>query len=457
MPQTTSATLLSAYREKFPASARLYERGQRLFPNGVTHDGRYLRPFPVYIEHALGSKKYDADGNEIIDYWMGHGSLLLGHSHPAVVEAVQAQAGRSTHPGACHELELEWGECVQRLIRSAERMRFVNSGTEATLMALRISRIVSGKQKVLKFAGHFHGWHDLLIPAADPPYNTGDYGMPGITGGVLGDLAIVPPNDLDALERALDEHDPACVILEATGGHWGLVPMRGEFLRAVRALTARKGVILIFDEVITGFRVAPGGSQEVYDILPDMTTMAKILAGGLPGGCLAGRADLMAALEFDNRYGKKMKHPGTYNGNPLSAAAGVAALEVVATGEPCRVANAMGRRLRAGLNEMFARKQVNWVAYGEFSGATIVPQYEGPRPEDDTFIPYGNSLEKLDCRIDPKLTHAFRAALLVGGVDFFGWRAMLSGAHTEADIDRTVTAVSEAVDLLRGEGLIPQA
>ncbi len=454
MSQTLTRRLDAIYREKFPASAKLYEEGKTLFPDGVTHDGRFLKPFPVYIEHAVGSKKYDPDGHEIIDYWMGHGSLLLGHSHPAVVAAVQRQVARATHPGACHELEIRWGAWVQKLVRSAERMRFVNSGTEATLMSLRIARIVTGRQKVLKFAGHFHGWHDLLIPAADPPYGTGDYSMPGITAGVLDDLIVVPPNDLAALERAIDEQHPACVILEATGGHWGLVPMRGPFLKGVRELTTRKGVILIFDEVITGFRVAPGGAQEHYDITPDMTTMAKILAGGLPGGCLAGRADLMSALEFDNRWGQKMKHPGTYNGNPLSAAAGVAALEVVSTGEPCRIANEMGRRIRAGLNELFERKNVDWIAYGEFSGATIIPEYVGPRSDSDDFIPYGNAVEKLDRKIDPKLSHAFRCALLVGGVDFFGWRAMLSGAHCDADIDRTVIAVSEAIDLLRDEGLI---
>jgi glutamate-1-semialdehyde 2,1-aminomutase len=454
MPQTLTRTIDVVYREKFPTSAKLSQRGKTLFPDGVTHDARFLKPFPIYIEHAVGSKKYDADGNEIIDYWMGHGALLLGHSHPAVVEAVQRQVARATHPGACHELEIEWAEWVKKLVRSAERMRFVNSGTEATLMALRICRIVTGRRKVLKFAGHFHGWHDLLIPAADPPYDTGDYSMPGITEGVLGDLVVVPPNDLAATERAIDEHQPACVILEGTGGHWGLVPMRGEFLRGLRALTARKNVIMILDEVISGFRVAPGGSQEHYDFTPDMTTMAKVLAGGLPGGCLAGRSDLMSALEVENRWGKKMKHPGTYNGNPLSAAAGVAALEVVATGEPCRVANEMGRKLRAGLNQVFEQKNVDWVAYGEFSGAMIVAEYVGPRPDSDTWIPYGNSVEKLDRKIDPKLTHAFRCAALVGGVDFFGWRAMLSSTHTDADIARTIAAVSDAIDLLREDRLI---
>ena len=334
-------------------------------------------------------------------------------------------------------------------------MRFVNSGTEATLMALRISRIVSGKRKVLKFAGHFHGWHDLLIPAADPPYATGDYSMPGITDGVLGDLVVVPPNDLAAVERAIDEHQPACVILEATGGHWGLVPMRGEFLRGLRALTARKKTILIFDEVISGFRVAPGGSQGHYEITPDMTTMAKVLAGGLPGGCLAGRADLMSALEVENRWGKKMKHPGTYNGNPLSAAAGVAALEVVATGEPCRIANDMGKKLRARAQRSCSSRRTSTGSRTANSRERrSSPNTAGPRPDSDDFIPYGNSVEKLDRKIDARLTHAFRCALLVGGVDFFGWRAMLSGAHTAADIDRTVAAVSEAIDLLREDGLI---
>src|SRR5258708_7043811 len=196
---------------------------------------------------------------------MGPGRRPWENSHPPGAEGGHRQGPPPPPPGPGHGLEIQWAEPVQKLIRSAERMRFVNSGTEATLMALRICRIVTGRRKVLKFAGHFHGWHDLLIPAADPPYDTGDYSMPGITDGVLGDLVVVPPNDLAATERAIDEHQPACVILEGTGGHWGLVPMRGEFLRGLRALTARKNVIMILDEVITGFRVAPGGSQGHYD------------------------------------------------------------------------------------------------------------------------------------------------------------------------------------------------
>lgn len=454
MTSVVMTSLEQDYFNAFPNSARLYAEACKVFPDGVTHDSRFLKPFPVSVTRGQGAWKWDVDGHRLIDYWMGHGSLILGHSPQAMVEAVQKQVALGTHLGASHELEIRWGEIVQKLIPSAEKVRFVSSGTEATLMALRVARIVTGRRKVLKFAGHFHGWHDWLIPGADGPHEVGNYEMPGISAGVMNDLVIVPPNDPSVLERAIVEHQPACVILEGTGGHWSLVPMRGEFLRTVRALTERHNVPLIFDEVITGFRVSPGGSQAHYGIKPDMTTLAKILAGGLPGGCLAGRAELMDALQFENRHQKKMKHPGTYNGNPLSAAAGVAVLQEVSRGTACEQANQMGQELRTRLNEVFERKQVNWVAYGEFSMVTVLPEYDGPRPDSDQFIPYGNAVEKLDRKFDPRLSHGFRCALLLEGVDFFGWRAMLSGAHTQADIAETAAAFDRAIDRLRGAGLL---
>lgn len=453
MAALSAAHTEAAYRERFPASARLFEQGRTVFPSGVTHDSRHLKPFPVYIDRAVGSKKYDVDGHEIIDYWMGHGSLILGHSHPAVVDAVSRQIARGTHLGANHVLELEWGECVRQLMPSVERVRFTSSGTEATLMALRLARIVTGRSKILKFLGHFHGWHDWLMPAADAPYDS--VAMPGVTGGVLQDLVVIPPNNLDLVAKALDEHRPACVIVEATGGHWSLVPMRAAFLQGLRKLTAERGILLIFDEVITGFRVSPGGSQVHYGITPDLTTLAKILAGGLPGGAVGGRADIMNALEFDNPHGQKMRHPGTYNGNPLSAAAGIAALKIVQQGDPTRQANELGRQLRAALNQLFVRRGVNWIAYGEFSMLAVLPNYDGPYSGDDDFIPYDNRIDKLDTKRDPVLSHAFRCALLVNGIDLFGWRAMLSAAHTSDDIERTVQGFSGAIDLLRSDGLVP--
>jgi glutamate-1-semialdehyde 2,1-aminomutase len=440
MSQTT--TQLEMFQETFATSRKLYEQARTLFPQGVTHDLRYLEPFPIYIDRAQGAHKWDVDGHELIDYWSGHGALLLGHCHPAVTQAVQQQAARATHPGACHELEIEWGRWVQRLVPSAERVRFVASGTEATLMALRLSRLYTGRPRVLKFAGHFHGWHDFLMPAADAPYVPE---MAGIPSEVSAGLVIVPPNDPAAVDKALGA-DPhiGCVILEATGGHFGGVPMRGEFLAALREITHRHERLLIFDEVISGFRVHPGGAQGYYGVTPDVTTLAKVLAGGLPGGCVAGRADILAGLEA--RPGKpKMKHPGTFNANPLSAAAGVATLQIVSTGEPCRRANHVARLLRERLNAMFAQQGHDWIAYGDFSAVKLLPDYDGPPSRGDDFVPYGGALEKLDAPRDKKLIYAFRRGMLLHGVDLPGLGGMTTSAHTEEDVERTVSAVAQTL------------
>jgi glutamate-1-semialdehyde 2,1-aminomutase len=447
----TAPSLLDQYRKTFPTSAHRYEEAKRLFPAGVTHDLRYLEPFPVYIDRAAGSLKWDLDGHELIDYWSGHGSLLLGHSHPAVVEAVRAQMGKATHPGACHELELEWGRLVQQLVPSAERMRFVGSGTEATLMALRLARIFTGKPKVLKFAGHFHGWHDFVMPGADPPFD--QHEVPGIPQAVARQTVVVPPNDIAAVEQALsNDTDIGCVILEPTGGHYGVVPMRGQFLRQLRDLTAQKRVPLIFDEVITGFRVHPGGAQGHYAIKPDLTSLAKILAGGLPGGCLAGRADLLDFLTA-RRNKPKMKHPGTFNANPLSAAAGVVTLRLVADGQPCKQANDNARLIRRRLNELFAEIDATWVCYGEFSRFNLIPNYQGPRPKSDDFVPYDGDYQRLYAPAATKLAHAFRCAMLLNGVDIMGLRGIVMASHTEKEIERTVEAVAATLTILKEEGL----
>jgi glutamate-1-semialdehyde 2,1-aminomutase len=446
------ATLTARYEAAFPTSRRLYEQARSVFPNGVTHDLRFLEPFPIYIDRALGAHKWDVDGHELIDYWSGHGAILLGHSPPAVVEAVQQQMGRATHPGACHEAEIEWGRWVQRLVPSAQRLRFTNSGTEATLMALRLARIVSGRPRVLKFAGHFHGWNDFVVPGADPPYDSAP--VPGVPHAVASATVVVPPNDLAVVERTLQsDPDIGCIILEPTGGHWGQVPIRGDFLRGLREITTRLGVLLIFDEVITGFRVSPGGAQAHYGVTPDLTTLAKILAGGLPGGCVAGRADVLAALEV--RPGKpKMRHPGTFNANPLSAAAGIATLQLVASGEPCRRASETARLLRLRLNGLFAERGWDWVAYGEFSAVRLLPGYTGPRPPNDDFIPYGGAFDQLDTPRDVRLVHAFRRGMLLHGVDLPGLAGMTTAAHTEADVATTVAAVAETITALRGEGTV---
>ncbi len=454
MPPTLAAPrlLTERYLAEFPLSRKRYDQARTIFPAGVTHDLRYLEPFPVYIDRAQGGWKWDVDGHRLIDFFSGHGALLLGHSHPAIVAAVQRQMGRATHPGGCHDLEITWGEWVQRLVPSAERIRFTSSGTEATLMALRLARHFTGQPRVLKFAGHFHGWHDFLVPAADAPFD-GIPLPPGIHPDVARHTVIVPPNDLDAVDRVLQNDESiGCVILEPTGGHWGAVPIRGPFLQGLREITRNRDRLLIFDEVITGFRVAPGGAQQHYGVTPDLTTLAKVLAGGLPGGCLAGRADILAGLEF--RPGKpKIKHPGTFNANPLSAAAGIAALELVATGEPCRQANRIGQLLRRQLNALFARRGLDWIAYGEFSWFRLLPGYQGPRPDSDDFLPYGGAFDKLEVSHPARLVHSFRIGMLLNGVDLPTLGGLVSAAHTEADVEAAVQAVANTIELLKEEGI----
>jgi len=439
-------SLTDQYEKAFPNSRKLHQEAKQIFPNGVTHDLRHLEPFPVYVKRAEGPYKWDVDGHRLIDYWSGHGALLLGHSHPAVIAAVQQQVALTTHPGACHELEIAWGKWVQRLVPSAQMLRFVSSGTEATLMALRLARLYTGRPRVLKFAGHFHGWHDFLIPGCDLPYQ--GESTSGVPDEVAAMTVVVPPNDPEVVERTLARDDQiGCIILEPTGGHFGSVPIRGDFLRSLREITSRLGRLLIFDEVITGFRVHPGGAQAHYGVTPDLTTLAKVLAGGLPGGCVAGRADILAGIEF--RPGKpKMKHPGTFNANPLSAAAGIACLELVAGGHPCRHANDAGRLLRRQLNELFASRQAPWLAYGEFSGFKILPGYRGDQQTGDDFIPYAGDIRKLGSPRDRQLESAFRQATLLCGVDLPGMAGMTTAAHTPEDIKATVAAVDGSLELL---------
>ena len=452
----TRPTLAARYAAAFPKSKARFDAAKTVFPAGVTHDVRMLDPFPVYVDRAKGSKKTTIDGPEVIDYFVGHGALLLGHSPDDVVAAVQEQMARGTHFGACHELEIAWGELVKQLVPSAERVRFTSSGTEATLMALRLARIATGKGKFLRFRGHFHGWHDYVARGADLPYDAP--AVPGVPDEVTRTAVMVPPNDLNLVEETLNaDGDIGAVILEPTGGHWGTVPVRGDFLRGLREICTRLERVLIFDEVITGFRVSPGGAQAHYGVTPDLTTLAKILAGGLPGGCLAGREAIMSFLE--PRPGRpKMKHPGTYNGNPLSAAAGVACLTRVATGEPTRAVNESGKLLRDRLNAMFAANGWPWVAYGDFSCVKVLPGYHGERPgpdagDDDGFVPHAGDVDRLDGPGDPRQLTAIRQGMLLNGVDWWKFAGLTSCEHTPADIDRTVAAMEATVGGMIAEGI----
>src|SRR5262245_49131273 len=215
--------IVAEFEERFAGSQRLFERAKKAIAGGIAHDGRYIKPFPIYVDHADGPYKWDVDGHKLIDYAMGHGALILGHNDPVVTEAMAAQLHRGTHYGAGHETEIRWAEQVQRLIPSAERVRSVCSGTDANRRAMRLARAYTGRHTILKFDGHFHGWSDYLIKGENPPFESAS--VPGVPDDVLRTVAVLPSDDLGAVEERLVQGDVAAVIVEPSGASWSMIPL----------------------------------------------------------------------------------------------------------------------------------------------------------------------------------------------------------------------------------------
>jgi glutamate-1-semialdehyde 2,1-aminomutase len=448
------------YVEKHPRSRLLYERAKNLFARGVTHDARFFKPMPIYCVEAQGSRKRDVDGNEYIDYWMGHGALILGHAHPVVTEAAVNQAKKGTHLGASHELEIKWAEKVTRLLPCAAGglVEFTSSGTEATLLALRISRAYTGRQRVIKFLSHFHGWLDYTIidhnPDFSPPLEA-SYPS-GIPDGTLRSVAALPPNDIEAVEKTIEEGDVACVILEPGGASMGYLPTYKPFLEDLRRVTRENGVVLIFDEVVTGFRDAPGGAQEHYGVTPDLSTLGKILGGGYPGGAVAGKKEIMEMLDVKDEEGwneRRVRHPGTFNANPLSAAAGNACLGLILDGYVHPEINQSGRKLRSAFNDAFEDTGVLGLAWGTTD--SIVYVGFGFTPED---LEVSNIREYVDFQrkkaMNSEVIAHLDRAMINRGVHPMGSRFILSIAHTKEDLQRTAEAFEESLKELKAEGLL---
>jgi glutamate-1-semialdehyde 2,1-aminomutase len=453
----TTTSILEQYIADHPKSRALHERARKVLPGGIAHDVRHISPFPLTMDRAEGAYKWDVDGHKYIDYVVGHGALILGHSHPAIVGAVQEQVAKGTHLGAGNPFEIEWAELVQRLVPSAELVKFTSSGTEATMMALRLARAYTGKSKILKFAGHFHGWHDYAVAGQAPPWDVPV--SPGVPAETLSTVIIAPVNDLDFVERRLAEGDIAGVIMETTGASWGTIPFPSGFHQRLREITRKQGVVLIFDEVITGFRYAPGGAQATIGVTPDLTTMAKILAGGLPGGAVAGSAEIMNLLTFRddpewNRR-KKVSHPGTYNANPLSAVAGVTALNILSDPAQQEYAANLAARLRSGFNRVLVHEEVPGFCYGESSLFHLVlgTPLPGGTPDGDLTMPQGIAPETLKAGIPHKLNDPLYAGMMAEGVEVFHGGGLLSIAHTEADVDRTIEAFDTTIRRMIGEGV----
>src|SRR5436190_612834 len=448
-------TIEDDYRARTSASAMLYAEAREVLPAGLTHDSRITSPYPIYVARAAGPRKWDVDGNEYVDSFGGHGALLFGHCHAPVVEAVQRQVALGTHWGSSHELEVEWGGLVQRLIPSAERVRFTASGTEASHLALRLARAYTGKSKIVRFVGHFHGWHDQVAAGSMSHF---DGSAPaGIPASVAGESLLLSADDpAQAVETLRARDDIAAVLLEPSGASWGQVPLPPGFLSALREATRRAGVLLIFDEVITGFRWSRGGAQARYGIVPDMSVLAKILAGGLPGGAVAGKKDVLdqidpAAAESAGR--EKIGHQGTFNANPLCAAAAVATLALVESTDACARAEATAQQLREGLRRVLVEEHVPWGVYGETSVFVIFPN-PGNLPLDPmAFDPLKLGFKGIKGSRDPDLINRLRVALLARGVDIAGGPGgYVSATHGAPEVAHTLEAFRSALRALKADG-----
>jgi len=451
----TNETILERYIAKFPKSKAMFERALQNQPRGVSHDAWFLDPFPVYMHGAEGSRMWDVDGHEYIDYFGGHGALMLGHAHPSLVEAVNAQIKKGTHYGASHDLQVEWAEIIKKLIPSAERVEFTNSGTEANMLAMRLSRAFTGREKIIRFRGHFAGFADHVMVGVYPPWD-----VPGTRGLLSSDVEntlVIPINDEKALEHGLHNRDIALVMVEAAGAFTGITGIAPDFYQVMRKLTSDFGTLLHFDEVVTGFRYSPGGIQALMGVTPDLTSLGKIITGGMPGaGAIVGRADILDLFSFKdehwNRY-KRVAHSGTFNGNPLCASTGIATLKILADGKPQQHAAEMAQTLRDQMQAAISNRDLSGCVFGDSSVYHI---YLGACDIRD-------QCRRRICLNDAKtisvpVGHLLAMNLMLNGVHgpARGYDGLVSAVHDEKDIQLTVQALEASLDALIKEGMIAQ-
>jgi len=424
-------------------SRDLFQEANRFFPGGVNSPVRAFRAVggdPFFVDHASGSRITSADGNSYIDYVGSWGPMILGHAHPRVVAAIQKAAEAGTSYGAPTELETRLAKLVQAACPSLERMRFVSSGTEACMSALRVARGFTGRDAILKFEGCYHGHADSLLVKAGSGAMT--FGVPDSLG-VPADLArhtlTLPYNDLEGVRTVFGARagEIAAVIVEPVAGNMGVIPPRPDFLAGLREITRRHGALLIFDEVITGFRIAWGGAQEVFGVRPDLACLGKIVGGGLPVGVYGGRADIMEQVAPLGA----VYQAGTLSGNPLAMAAGIETLTLLRTPGFYADLEAKGKRLADGIAEAAAGARIP--LQSNRVGSMLTGFFTG-RPVTD----YATAKTA-----DTRRYGAFFRAMLVRGVSLAPSQfeaAFVSAAHTDEELDATVAAAREAFAAVAG-------
>jgi glutamate-1-semialdehyde 2,1-aminomutase len=428
------------YRRTTPASRALHERAVKAMPGGTTRTTTYFDPYPLYIDRGEGCRIWDADGIERVDMLGNYSAMILGHAHPKIVEAINRQAARGTGFAAANRIEVELATLLCERIPSLDMVRFCNSGTEATMFAMRLARAFTGRQKIARIEGGYHGTHDYAEVSNHPvPSEAGPADHPiarpdsiGTPRWVLEGTVVLPFNNPDAAERILRESGErvAAVIVEPIIGAGGVIAATNEFLERLRSVTRELGMLLIFDEVIS-LRVATGGAQQLYDVTPDLTTMGKIIGGGLPVAAFGGRADVMELL--DPRRDPNLPQGGTYNGNPLGMAAGLAAMKEL-TPAVYEELNRKGARVKDQLTEVFASHDMPAQVSG--AGSLFAIHF--------TDVPVTDYRTKATS--NSKITREFFLALVNHGV-LMAPRAMgaLSTPMGEQDIEDFVDAVDAVI------------
>jgi glutamate-1-semialdehyde 2,1-aminomutase len=426
---------MSKYESSTLRSRQLFEDAKKYLPGGVSYSIRYFEPYPFYVSRAYGRKLIDADGNEYTDYWIGHGAKIMGHNYPPVMEVIRKQLELGIHVGLPHEWEIRLAEQIHMMVPSIEKVRFTNSGTEANMYAVRLARAYTKRAAIAKFEGNWHGGYDTLHVAVSPPY---DKVYAGLTNGAIKDTIILPYNNLEVVEKAVEKNEIAGIIVEPVAGAGGMIPAERQFLKALREICDKIGALLIFDEVITGFRLSAGGAQKVYGVIPDITTLGKIVGGGeFAVGAFGGRDEYMELLnQLKYRdYHERVFQGGTFSANMLMTSAGYTLLsELEGRPEIYNHINALGEKLRKDIGEILERHSLGYTTgIGSLVGVHFTPI----KPNDVKTAQTMKDKEKPRKYFQHLLENNI-IALTYENPQFF-----ISSAHTIDDIERLIQVTEE--------------